>query len=110
MKSSLFQELSEAELSLVVSRGLGTDVVSSRLLSGEMFNTTYLIETAEAGRVVLRVGPVNRHLLMPFEHHLMAAEKEVYALCAQNAAPRTASRPPSSWLPTPPKPCWTGTI
>lgn len=87
MKSSLFQELSEAELSLIISRALQTDVVSSRLLSGGMFNTTYLIETAEAGRVVLRVGPVNWHLLMPFEHRLMAAEKEVYALCAQNGVP-----------------------
>lgn len=87
MNSSLFLELSEEELSRVVSTALLTEMQSYRLLTGGLFNTTYLVETASYEKVVLRVGPVNRHLLMPFEHHLMEAEKQVYALCAQYQVP-----------------------
>lgn len=60
---------------------------SARLLTGGLFNTTYLVDTADQGRTVLRVGPVNRHLLMPFEHRLMEAETQVYALCEQAGIP-----------------------
>lgn len=60
---------------------------SARLLTGGMFNTTYLVETEGCGKVVLRLGPVNRHLLMPFEHRLMEAEAYVYALCAARGIP-----------------------
>lgn len=40
---------------------------------------TYLLETA-GRKVVLRLGPVNRHLLLPYEYHLMAAEAGVQEL------------------------------
>lgn len=85
--SFLFRELDENELRLVVREKLGEDVKSYKLLDGGLFNTTYFIETSCGGRFVLRVGPVNRHLLMPFEHDMMADEVEVYRLLAENGVP-----------------------
>lgn len=87
MASSLFRELSAGELAKLLDASLHAGVRSARLLTGGMFNTTYLVDTLELGPVVLRVGPVNRHLLMPFEHRLMEAEAQVYDLCARNGVP-----------------------
>lgn len=81
MASSLYQLLSPHELSDIVGSLLQTEVIWARPLTGGLFNTTYLVETASMGKVVLRIGPVNRHLLMPFEHRLMEAEETVYSLC-----------------------------
>lgn len=74
LTSSLYRECSQEELAVLVAEALGTEMRSARLLTGGMFNTTYLVETEGYGKVVLRLGPVNRHLLMPFEHRLMEAE------------------------------------
>ena len=82
-RSALYQPLTEAELVRVVAAGLHTRPVSQKLLTGGLFNTTYLVNTAHCGKVVLRMGPVNRHLLMPFEQHLMESEAQVYDLLAQ---------------------------
>lgn len=87
MASSLYLTLSENELQEILSKSLQAQALGSRLLSGGLFNTTYLVDTREYGKVVLRAGPVNRHLLMPFEHHLMEAEEEVYALLAEHGVP-----------------------
>lgn len=87
MCSSLYRELSQEEIFKLVSSALKTEVISYKLLTGGLFNTTYLVETSARGRVVLRAGPVNRHLLMPFEHRLMEAEEQVYALCAAYGIP-----------------------
>lgn len=87
MGSSLYLELSKEALSKVIAAALRTDVVSFRLLTGGLFNTTYFVETAGSGPVVLRVGPVNRHLLMPFEHRLMETEVHVGTLFAQYGVP-----------------------
>ena len=77
----LYQLLSPHELSDIVGSLLQTEVIWARPLTGGLFNTTYLVETASMGKVVLRIGPVNRHLLMPFEQRLMEAEETVYSLC-----------------------------
>lgn len=87
MASSLYRELTDAELKRVVAAALKCDFISAHLLTGGLFNTTYLVETSDFGSVVLRVGPVNRHLLMPFEHTLMEAEKLVYDACARRGIP-----------------------
>lgn len=87
--SSLYQELTPAELDRILRAALGEPARHTRLLTGGLFNTTYLVETA-AGKAVLRVGPVNHHLLMPFEHHLMQAEARVYELCAAHGVPASA--------------------
>ena len=87
MNSSLYRELSAKELHNVIANALHDELHSYRLLTGGLFNTTYLADTAEHGRVVLRIGPVNRHLLMPFEHDLMKAEQRVYALYKEHKIP-----------------------
>ena len=75
MSSSLYLELSQSELNCIVSKALCTEMRSAQRMTGGLFNTTYLVETVKYGLVVLRLGPVNRHLLMPFEHRLMEAEQ-----------------------------------
>lgn len=87
MTSSLYRELTANELNSLVSNSLKTEIISAHLLTGGLFNTTYLVETSKYGKTVLRVGPVNRHLLMPFEHHLMEAEEYVYSLCSAHYVP-----------------------
>lgn len=85
--SSLYLELTESEIARVAAAALCTRVNAYQLLSGGLFNTTYLLDTTDCGRIVLRVGPVNRHLLMPFEHRLMEAEAQVYALLNARGIP-----------------------
>lgn len=87
MTSSLYKELAEQELAAVIDTALHTKICASRLLTGGLFNTTYLVDTQNCGKVVLRAGPVNRHLLMPFEHRLMEAENLVYEACRKKKIP-----------------------
>ena len=87
MKTEMFRELTGDELDLVTREILKDRLLSARLLDGGLFNTTYLAETEGHGTVVLRAGPVNRHLLLPYERFLMEAEVEVYRLCAENGIP-----------------------
>ncbi|MBR6772371.1 MAG: aminoglycoside phosphotransferase family protein [Clostridia bacterium] len=85
--SYLFRELTEAEIRAVSEQVLPKErVVEYELLKGGLFNTTYKIET-DKSRIVLRVGPVNRELLLPFEHNLMAAECEVDRICERFGIP-----------------------
>jgi len=87
MNSNLFQELAAHELDAVVAAHLGGAEYRAALLEGGMFNTTYLITPAVGEKAVLRVGPVNRHLLLPFEGNLMNAERHVYGRCAPLGIP-----------------------
>jgi len=85
--SNLFRELTAPELDAVVAAHLNTTEYHARLMTGGMFNTTYLISPAAGEKAVLRVGPVNRHLLLPFEENLMSAERHVYERCAPLGIP-----------------------
>ena len=87
MESLLYKELTDNEISSIVSASLGSKLVSSKLLTGGLFNTSYLIRTDGGDKYVLRAGPVNRHLLLPYEHHLMEAEKEVCRLFSLSGVP-----------------------
>ncbi len=87
MNSSLYRELSNEELKRLIRESIHTEISSAKLLTGGLFNTTYYIKTVDMGDVVLRVGPVNRHLLLPFEHNLMEAEECVYKLCRTEEIP-----------------------
>lgn len=85
--SSLFQELTQDELlSIMASVFPGEQVSDFHLLSGGLFNTTYRVLT-DRHDVVLRMGPVHRELLLPYEHHLMAAEALTDRLCLENGIP-----------------------
>lgn len=86
--SSLYQELSAQELILLIEQNFCVSLKNAKLLSGGMFNTTYLIEYGKPlKKAVLRLGPVNRHLLLPFEENLMEAENYVYQLCDERNIP-----------------------
>lgn len=85
--SSVCRDLTSQELQAIIEQSLHTPILHSSHLTGGLFNTTYRVETADCGTVVLRVGPVNRHLLMTFEHNLMESECEVYKLCVEHGIP-----------------------
>ena len=87
MTTELVKELTSEELDAVVREVLGTRLLSAQRMTGGLFNTTYLADTEAYGRTVLRLGPVNRHLLLPYENRLMEAEVEVYRLCAARGIP-----------------------
>ncbi len=86
--SSLYRELTAEELQSVVQKHFAPrGIASSKLLSGGLFNTTYFVELTDGLKMVLRLGPVNRHLLMLFEENMMAAEAHVYDLCRAEGIP-----------------------
>ena len=85
--SSLYQELSESELLTIMASVFPSEPVRSyHLLTGGLFNTTYRVVTDQHD-VVLRMGPVHRELLLPYEHNLMAAEALTNRLCLENGIP-----------------------
>lgn len=87
IQSSLFFPLTHEQVRRVLGAMLHTAPVEYELLSGGLFNTTYFVKTADCGDVILRAGPVNRHLLLHFEVDMMAAEAIVYRLLAECGVP-----------------------
>lgn len=86
-QSSLYRQLTEPELhSVIASVFPGETPKTYHLLSGGLFNTTYRVVTEEHD-VVLRMGPVHRELLLPYEHDLMGAEALTDRLCLENGIP-----------------------
>lgn len=88
-KSSLFKEISEIEISQIFLHSLGeSEIISSNLLEGGLFNTTYyVVYGKEQKQAVLRLGPINRHLIMGFEENLMEAEVYVCNICRELGIP-----------------------
>lgn len=82
-QSNLYEEITLEQIQLLFEKTMQiTTPIEASLLSGGLFNTTYHVFSKESGLdVVLRLGPVNRHLLMRFEENLMQAEQYVYKLC-----------------------------
>lgn len=82
-QSKLFEEISLEQIHLLLEKTLDFyGPVKATLLSGGMFNTTYRVTGKEQELdVVLRLGPVNQHLVLRFEENLMEAEAYVYELC-----------------------------
>ncbi len=72
-KSRLFEAIPEKSLRECARAYLGEELCSAKLLDGGLFNTTYRIET-ENKTAILRLGPVNRQYLLPYERRLMDAE------------------------------------
>ncbi len=85
--SNLYKELNENELKNIINHNFNIGLKSYNLLKGGLFNTTYLITLEDNKKYVLRLGPINRHLLMPFEQNLMNAEKYFYELCKKEGIP-----------------------
>lgn len=88
-ESSLFREITPEDMKRITSRHLNTqDIREARLMEGGLFNTTYqLVCGPHKKNVILRLGPVNRHLLLGFEEHLMEAEAHVYQLFESHDIP-----------------------
>lgn len=86
-KSRLFRELTRDELAAAVRRHFGAVDFTACLMDGGLFNTTYLLSLSDGGRYVLRAGPVNRQLLLPFELRLFLSEAAVYRLCRERGIP-----------------------
>ena len=86
-QSKLYRELTEPELHAIIASVFPEESLQTyHLLSGGLFNTTYRVVTEEHD-VVLRIGPVHRELLLPYEHSLMAAEALADRLCLENGIP-----------------------
>ncbi len=82
-KSCLFQEEDTSLIQQIFAEKLHKDLsCPAQLMSGGLFNTIYKVQCADQ-IYVIRFGPVNRHLLMGFEEHLMEAEYYVYSLCKE---------------------------
>lgn len=87
IRSSLYATATDGDIRTILKTTLDTSPIDYRLMSGGLFNTTYLVKTADRGDVILRLGPVNRHLLLHFEHDMMEAEATVYRICAAHGIP-----------------------
>lgn len=85
-ESSLFQEISLDTIREIFCSSLGVPIREATLLDGGLFNTTYLVDYS-GKKAVLRLGPINRHLLMGFEENLMEAEAWVYSVCEKIGVP-----------------------
>ena len=85
-KSALFRTEPEEKLREAARKYLGEELTDARLLSGGLFNTTYRLETQNR-KVILRLGPVNRHLLLPYEQNLMKAEGDILKLLKSRGIP-----------------------
>lgn len=86
--SKIYKELSYDELNKIIKSNFGVDKFEARLISGGLFNTTYRIKLLDSKReIILRVGPSNQELLLPFEHNLMLAEEKVYSILKKEDIP-----------------------
>lgn len=85
----LFQEISLRDINRIFQKALDTDLIQeARLLEGGLFNTSYYVSYGpHRQEAVLRLGPVNRQLLMGHEHGLMAAEAWICQTCAAQGLP-----------------------
>lgn len=81
--SKLFKELTDIELNKILTTHFGVNTkFEANLITGGLFNTTYCINLLNTNeKFILRVGPVNIDLLLPFELNLMKGEEYVYSLC-----------------------------
>jgi aminoglycoside phosphotransferase (APT) family kinase protein len=89
-RSKIYKELKEEELNKIVTDLFGAKTKISRynILKGGLFNTTYFIKTnMDKNGVVLRVSPVNQHLLFEFEKDMMSAEPLFHKLLQEHDIP-----------------------
>ncbi|WP_028546126.1 phosphotransferase family protein [Paenibacillus taiwanensis] len=88
--SRIYEELTSEQITKIMTEtfDLHTKVSSCSLLSGGLFNTTYLIQTIRPeAAVVLRVAPIHHELLLDFEKTMMGAETHIYNLLATKGVP-----------------------
>lgn len=89
-KSKIYKELLQPEINKIITDLYGheTKLIYADVLKGGLFNTTYKVHTNNDEKgIVLRVGPVNKHLLMDFEKDMMSAEPIFHKLLQDNNIP-----------------------
>lgn len=89
-RSKIYKELFKQDIEKIIVDlyGSRSKILSSEILKGGLFNTTYLLHTnQESSGLVLRVGPVNKHLLFDFEKDMMKAEPIFNKLLHDNNIP-----------------------
>jgi aminoglycoside phosphotransferase (APT) family kinase protein len=65
-----------------------TQILSSTLLQGGKFNTTYRIQTEKpSSDIILRLSPVKQELLFHFEKKLMMVKAKLYKLLEKKGVP-----------------------
>lgn len=89
LRSFLYRPLTPAEMQEVCRYYLGKAPSCVQLLEGGLFHTTYCVEVA-GQKTVLRLGPVNRHRLLPYEMHLMEAEAELLGVLSCHGIPTSS--------------------
>lgn len=92
MDSRLHCGISSAQVKDIAAYLLGDGVAVSeyRLLGGGLFNTTYFIETdCPKKKLVVRIAPINRQFLYPFEQNMMKAEPALQRMMADIGIPTT---------------------
>lgn len=91
-KSRIYEEITIHQISKIVKDLYGTGVkeISYNILKGGLFNTSYFVKTdIEEKGIVLRVAPINKHLLFEFEKDMMSAEPIFHELLQKNNIPTT---------------------
>ena len=91
--TNLQREPTKAELDEMVRRHFPTGEYAAEPLAGGMINTSYRIRFAGGGEYVLRIGPPDKSIMLPYESHLPSAENLFYDLCrgAGLPVPRVAA-------------------
>lgn len=86
-ESELFREESMECIRKIAEQARKGQLEHAELIDGGLFNTTYRLDFCGGERAILRLGPVNPHLLMPFEKRMIAAEASVYELVSAHGIP-----------------------
>lgn len=89
-KSKIYKELNENEIKKIVFDLYGNKegITNYKILKGGLFNTTYFVKTKnDDNGIVIRVSPVNQHLLFEFEKSMMSAEPYFHKLLEDNGIP-----------------------
>lgn len=89
-KSKIYKEITSEEINMIIMDlyGTNTDILHHNVLKGGLFNTTYFVKTnKDENGMVLRVAPVNQHLLFEFEKDMMSAEPFFHRLLHENNIP-----------------------
>jgi aminoglycoside phosphotransferase (APT) family kinase protein len=89
MASKIYKELEFSDLQKIVKDLHGETAVITKhhILKGGLFNTTYFIKTNCNNGLVLRVAPINKHLLLEFEQDMMSTEPLFGELLHKNGIP-----------------------
>ncbi len=89
-RSKIYKELTTDEINKIMMDLYGNEcqIKEYHILKGGLFNTTYKVTSNNSpNTIVVRVGPVNKHLLFDFEKDMMTAEQHLHRLLHDHSIP-----------------------